>query len=57
MWSIHTDAGIKIHDIAFTIGEEVTKNNNYNRNGEHANVVGEGYHYGWQGGHKQVPVV
>eukprot|EP00092_Neocalanus_flemingeri_P025452 GFUD01027595.1.p1 GENE.GFUD01027595.1~~GFUD01027595.1.p1 ORF type:complete len:222 (+),score=53.59 GFUD01027595.1:346-1011(+) len=23
VWSIHTDAGIKIHDIVFTIGEEV----------------------------------
>ena len=31
MWSIHTDAGIKIHDITFTIGEEVTKNNNFNQ--------------------------
>jgi len=23
VWSIHTDAGVKIHDIAFTLGEEV----------------------------------
>jgi hypothetical protein len=40
VWSIHTDAGIKIHDIVFTIGEEVTEDNIDNKHVDYAHVTG-----------------
>ena len=57
LWSIHTDAGIKIHDIVFTIGEEVTEDNIDTNHDDHGYVAGKGHHHGWQGGYQQVLVV